>query len=91
MTIPGGRFTSENWNCLTANALRDHAERRETWSEGQYLGVIPFDGAFIVLSWYKHRGRTEGAWMVFEGEALPLTLEHAEECLMWVATETPRG
>jgi hypothetical protein len=79
-------FSSNNWNCLTANALRDlvrqdEDDSRAVWSEDQYAALLPWDGAFIVLSWYKHRGRTEGMWLVQEGEIAILTLEQAEAYL----------
>lgn len=51
---------------------------RKFYCDDQWLGVIPLrDGVdwqnFLVLSWYKNRGRTEGAWMIGEENCKPLT------------------
>jgi hypothetical protein len=77
-----GTFYSENWNCVTANLLRDAAEmRKPLWSEDQYASLLPWEGRFILLSWYKHRGRTEGAWLVDGTRIEPLTLADTETYL----------
>jgi hypothetical protein len=78
-----GVFTSDNWNCATMNKLRALAEDRSVWNEDQYCSIIPFkdEGTYIVLSWYKHRGRTQGAWFVDEDTIAPLVLEKAEELI----------
>ena len=75
-----GIFNSDNWNCATMNKLRDLAEQNSLWSEDQNCGIISNKwGKFIVLSWYKRRGRTEGAWIVDETEKHDLTIKAAEE------------
>ena len=78
-----GVFSSDNWNCATMNELRKIAEEREQWNEDQYIAAIPIigEGTFVVLSWYKHRGRTEGAWFVDGGVMIPLVLEKAIKCI----------
>lgn len=79
-----GRFSSNNWNCATMNRLRalvtDDWDRVH-YSEDQFCGVLPFEGDFLVLSWYKRRGKTEGAWIVDEEWPNPLTLDKAKEIL----------
>lgn len=79
-----GTFSPDNWNCATANALRDEADSEEhppRWSEDQYGALVPWEGRFIVLSWYKHRGRTEGCWLMNSDRLEPLSLEDAEHFL----------
>jgi hypothetical protein len=79
--FPQGVFDEGNWNCATLNALRDLVdETRALWSEDQYAALILLDGDFIVLGWYKHRGRTEEAWLMSDGMQ-PLTLDDAERFL----------
>ncbi len=80
-------FDADNWNCATLNRLRDIAERRGTISiiEDTSLAVLPImaedlDG-WIVLSWYKSRGRTSSARFMFDMTDIPLTIEIAELAL----------
>jgi len=84
--FPDGVFTSDNWNCATMNALRDIAGSYRHGNEDQYAEVIPAtdddECTHIVLTWYKSRGRTEGAWMLFDDRPPePLTLEVAENII----------
>lgn len=91
--VANGPFTSENWNCATMNLLRDLGEGCVVGNAEaqQYCIVLPVprsegdlpDGwpDFIVLGFYKRRGRTEGAWALAETEMKPLRLEHAEAIL----------
>lgn len=86
----GGRFSPEGWNCGTANALRvlvrqDEEDSRSVWSEDCVAALLPWDGAFVLLTWYKHRGRTDGAWLVAGASVEWLTLDMAEDFLDWVA------
>ena len=72
-------FSTDNWNCATMHELRTICEDRAVYNEDQYSAVVPvFDcGEFLVLSWYKRRGRTEGAWIIDSGNVLPLTIQEA--------------
>lgn len=74
-----GRFSSDNWNCATMNALRDAAEGGDLkrWSEDQWFALLVADGRALALSWYKRRGRTE-VCMLLEIEPRPPT---ENECL----------
>lgn len=78
---PDGTFTPANWNCETINKLRtaDYSER-EVWNEDQnmMIGVgAPLD--FYILSYYKHHGATEGAWVCDGGRTMrTMTLVDAE-------------
>lgn len=74
-----GIFKGENWNCVTMNRLRDLCENSAHWSEDESIGIISNDGRFIVLSWYKRRGRTQNAVVCSYGTFEPLTEEIALE------------
>ncbi len=78
-----GVFNTDNWNCATMNALRDICGKNYLCSEDQYASIIysGIDCHFIVLTWYKHRGRTEGAYILSDHECRPITLEEAETAI----------
>ena len=71
-------FSSDNWNCATANALRELVNE-PIWHEDQHLGILKFpdQGRFIVLSWYKSRGQIESIQMNYGNMNGPLTLKGA--------------
>lgn len=76
-----GVFSSDNWNCATANALRGCVQD-EIWNDDQKAAILcAEEGDFIVLNWYKNRGSTTGIWLM-NGIMQPLTLEQAERFLM---------
>ncbi len=80
------QFTSDNWSCATLNALRILARElgEPIYREDQASILLPAStpGCFIVLSWYKRRGKTEGAWLFREDKRpIPLPLEEAERTL----------
>ncbi len=76
-----GVFSADNWNCETMNRLRGLAVEGAVYSNDQYCGSVPYDGSFIVLGWYKNRGRTEAAALLSECTVSPVSLVEAEECL----------
>lgn len=78
-----GVFTSENFMCATMEQLRIKAYDKAVYNDDQKCCVLPIkdDYSFVVLSWYKNRGSTEGAWYVSEGNMIPLTIEKAIECI----------
>jgi hypothetical protein len=77
-----GVFDTDNWMCATMNALRDKAEDNRVYNNDQSGALLPDgEGSYIVLSWYKNRGRTEGAWVFDESDLERLTLENAEALL----------
>ena len=76
--FPGGhptsRLSSDNWNCATMNQARDFAKKSPsgslTCSDGQSLFVLPLqDGEWLMMSWYKTRGRTD-ACFIFDGDGV---------------------
>jgi hypothetical protein len=88
-----GVFTSDNWNCATMNKLRDIADILETTSRNDNscgsIGYVPMDndyapihfdtsGGYIVMMWYKSRGKTGNAVFMTDNKTIPLTIEHAE-------------
>jgi hypothetical protein len=83
--FPNGRFVSANWNCATMNALRDATERLRAargYTEDQNAALLPWDGHFILLGWYKSRGRTDVARVLdTTSRCLVLTLAKAERYL----------
>ena len=70
----GGEFSSDGWNCATANEIRDICEKNAVYCEDQYYSTIKVDevelpsGEALALwvSWYKHRGRTDAMWILSE-------------------------
>ena len=82
--FPNGVFVRENWNCATANALRDLCQPWENTNNDQNAAIIKGveDCDHVLLTWYKRRGRTDGAWMVYDDRAPePLTLTEAERII----------
>lgn len=80
-------FSPDNWNCATMNALRDLAEERTIWNDDSQAAILPIpDGGFLVLRWYKNRGRTEvAAVLSTDGEFLAFGIRTAENILGNVA------
>jgi len=86
----GGFFKSDNWCCATLNKLRDLA-KEFGWNyrddcDMASIGVIPFTGnnhaGYIILTWYKDRGRTSMAVFMQDGRApVFLNLQMAEEAI----------
>ena len=84
--FPNGVFASDNWNCATANLLRDAARQDEpdghtVWSEDQNAALIPWDGVFVVMGWYKHRGRTEYIGVLGDSGCRLMTIGEADAYL----------
>lgn len=81
-----GIFQDDNWACATMFALRQLARAHvDTWlDEGIVVVRIPefldFYG-FLVMTSYKHRGKTATAQICNSYEVCALTLELAEGIL----------
>lgn len=76
----GGVFSPGNWNCALMSKLRDMTRicGSVTYSEDTNCGVVPFYGSFVVLVWYKNRGRVDAAHVVTdENPPRPLDMEFA--------------
>ncbi|MBU8739773.1 hypothetical protein KM894_12195 [Bacillus licheniformis] len=88
-----GVFSPKNWNCATMSKLRRLSEEfghsdRDDDSCGS-IGYVPLSdnyapatyegyGGYIVMMWYKERGRVGNALFMTDEGTEPLTLEHAE-------------
>jgi len=72
-----GVFQESNWNCAGLGILRKACYEREVWNDDQHCAILSIkdQGSFIILSYYKHRGRTEGAWLVKEETIQLLTVD----------------
>lgn len=90
--FPAGVFTPDNWNCATMNALRDLSDALDrSWRDDNAaasMGYVPIgdalDGAsgYVVMSWYKSRGRTGQAWTMWDDDTPHLTtLAEAEAAI----------
>ncbi len=87
----GEEFQPNNWNCATMNALREIADdilKENYYIEDTHCAIIPYDGdtnaGFIVLSWYKRRGNTGTAILVYDdSEPVPITESMALEAIAY--------
>jgi hypothetical protein len=78
-----GTFSTDNWNCATMNKLRDICEDHMVGNEDQNAALLSgVESDHIVLTWYKNRGRTEGAYMFYDGKPKKLTIKEAEKLLI---------
>lgn len=78
----GRVFDPGNWNCATMNVLRTLAAQfNPQYSDEQRCATIPYDGMFIVLGWYKHRGTTEIALVIEGHDQCPLTYRLAKQVI----------
>lgn len=83
-----GEFTSRNWQCGTLNQIRELAEQLgfSTRYNDTSICFVPLpDEGFIVLAWYKNRGRVDGAHVIMEEQRRDLTLRDAELALSEVS------
>jgi hypothetical protein len=82
--FPDGIFNANNWNCATLNSLRDIAKRIGT-VQGMndcYIAIIPIiDEGWIILSWYKDRGKTSTARFMIDTVNISLDLCMAEKAI----------
>lgn len=80
-------FDPSNWNCASLNYLRLVAEELHVIDsmEDTHIATIPvkIDDylGWIVLSWYKSRGKTSSARFIFDEIDIPLPLDVAEVAL----------
>ena len=83
-----GIFNADNWNCATMNELRAIAENisisyRHDPNAASF-GAVPFESGFIVMTWYKNRGKTGNAQVMWDDEPTkPLTEEIALEAIKY--------
>ena len=101
--LDDGTFTPENWNCATLEALTGEDSSERPWPQWRTTEVNGMDeslqvvagsdyGGFLVLTRYKHRGRTSSAVHVGDfWPARPLTLRVAERWLAGTFWEDING
>jgi hypothetical protein len=74
-----GVFSTENWNCATLNVLRDAIEDRNSreYCGDQSCVTLPLSdcGEFLVVTWYKNRGCTEGCFVIDGAQMRKATLK----------------
>jgi len=85
-----GLFQADNHECGTMRALRTLADSTYyqyppatlSWSGDQACAVIPApDDRFIILGWYKQRGKVENAFWHDENRTGMLTRDEAEKVI----------
>lgn len=92
-----GRFCRRNWNCAAMNELRELAEKhgacmRRDRDAGS-IGAFPWEGdersGYIVMTWYKNRGATGNALVMWDDEPTQeLTEAVALEAIEYWAKQT---
>lgn len=79
----GKVFNKDNWNCAAMNKLRSIAEDNTVVlrDSDENIGIIPYDGVFLVITWYKNRGRCGNAKIMQDEEESVLTYDLAKEII----------
>jgi len=90
-----GEFDGENWQCATMDTLREINEEAVGYDGGSHgwnldenaCVLSAGEGDFLLMSWYKRRGRTQWAqWLDGGTDPKPLTAEMAEQVIAHHAT-----
>ena len=81
-----GKFSADNWNCATMNQLRGFCDNHALWSNDEHGVLLPIeldndDWKFLLLMWYKSRGKTDRAILLDSRKSKTLTLKIAEEII----------
>ena len=74
-----GKFTTENWNCATLNALRDMCEG--VYSEDSRAALVSCEEGWLVVYWYKRRGRTDEVYLFDGFDLQAVSLSKIEQIL----------
>ena len=73
-------FSTDNWCCQTLSELRDLCEEKGHYERDDMrcasIGVLPIPESednnvqqgYLVMTWYKDRGRTGQAWVMWDDE-----------------------
>lgn len=101
-----GKFTGDNWNCATLNALLEHQQGLEHYGDDEHMevvsvpnrcydddGQLTIDGTngWIVTCRYKHRGCTASAAHITQEGIAPLTLGLVEGVITSLSDLTKDG
>jgi len=74
-------FSSDNWNCMTLNALRD-ISYKDGFENDQSYTVLKLKDELLFLFFYKNRGKTDSVLLInSHGGIDGLTLDKAQEIL----------
>lgn len=84
-------FRHNNYDCAALSRIRGMAEEREVWSEDEHAAVLPWDGRFLVVSYFKHRGYTNGLWVLDEASMRIATYQDVVRCLRWDEIQEAQG
>lgn len=73
-------FSSQNWNCATANTLRELTRENVIYNDDQHCGVksIMDYADFLIVTWYKNRGKVDGIWLMKNDKIWPINIFEAE-------------
>lgn len=77
-------FYPDNWKCAALDTIRDLARKVEVGNFDQHVAILPWRGEapswdYLVVSYYKHRGQTEGLWVLSGRTMQPATYGDVEE------------
>lgn len=79
-----GVFSPDNYSCGALTQLRDLAGQINAHNDDENACLLPDDvhcGSFILITWYKSRGRTQGLWLVNQSSVTPVTYQQIDEFL----------
>ena len=79
-----GYFRSDNWNCATLNELRERSKRRHVYGNEDNAVLLPRgngEAGFVVLCWYKRRGRCDQGFLLTSDGRRALKLKEAVDAL----------
>lgn len=76
-------FNPDNDDCAALSVIRGLAMESEVWSDEQHAAILPWDGRFLVVSYWKHRAQTEGLWVMAESHMRVARYEDVVAFLQW--------
>lgn len=79
-----GVFNADNYSCGTMIKIRELAGQVSMYNEDEHACLLPNDahsGSFVLVTWYKSRGHTQGLWLVDQNTISPMTYQQADDFL----------
>lgn len=72
-----GSWTGENWACGTMNFLRERADYHGLRSrqDNNSCAMAPVQTGWVVMEYYKERGRVDAAWFIGDGAPRQMRLD----------------
>jgi len=77
---PLGNYNKDNWECQTMVKLRQ-LEDHHDWNDDESIGIVKISNGYLVMTYYKGRGRTGNAMIMCDDEMRELTLNDAYRIL----------